>query len=163
MSITAAKGIPKLEAGPQKSRDAGDARDQPFVRLRVSPGSVSNGVARFLLARDRNASASWMTGIASAGGRFREQVQALGIARTGGADVVQNLVGTDFGIDGFDCGGHFDGNDILGARETREQREERRWGQRERLGGFPDCGIAAPGGVCRRSRAMLIVRSSLGT
>lgn len=61
-----------------------------------------------------------MTGIASAGGRFREQVQALGIARTGGTDVVQNLVGPDFGIDGFDCGGHFDGNDILGAQETRE-------------------------------------------
>jgi hypothetical protein len=55
----------------------------------------------------------------------------LGIARTGGADVVQNLVGTDFGIDGFDCGGHFDGNDISGPRR-HESKGKRGDGGRER-------------------------------
>lgn len=31
------------------------------------------------------------------------------MAHTGGAEVVQNLVGTDLGVDRLDCSSHFDG------------------------------------------------------
>jgi len=84
--MTAARGIPKFEAGPRKSGEVD--RLSATVRLRVhhSPECRTIHEASMLQA----------SGCAELSGL------------TGREQVVRVRIGPDFGIESFDCGGHCD-------------------------------------------------------
>lgn len=92
VSMTAAMGIPKLEAGPQKSV----FQSRPLVSVSFHD-HMPIPVAVF-----ESASVCILSDLAAV-----RRYAGL----TSRAEVIRDRVGPDFGIEGFDCGGHCDGND----------------------------------------------------
>lgn len=106
VSMTAASGMPKLEAGPQKS-DRNTSCQRVKRRADNSVRGNVKGEGR-LEARERVIGQA-IEGCAVA----KPWCAASGncevggvIQRTGRTEIIQRLVGADFGVDSFDSGGH---------------------------------------------------------
>lgn len=119
--MTAASGMPKLEAGPQKSAGTNHACQRNGLESSCGEFREWDGIgisamerleARLRVAqypaRLRCGCAAWFGKVRAKGGVTK---------RTGRAEIIQRLVGADFGVDSLNCGGH------CGRRKRCERRK----------------------------------------
>lgn len=134
VSMTAASGMPKLEAGPQKSAKQSSRVSTMNHCQKSEPGEAEQ--RRVLFSGNKEIEAA-IEGCAQKGwarrlcGRSRKRSARGGVTRrTGRAEIIQRLVGADFGVDSFDCGGH-DGQrkDLRGERAKVGKVRRRRCGE----------------------------------
>lgn len=98
MSITAAIGIPKFDAGPQKSIIK---NSRQYMSLGAS--CDRHDFAGVISVLDREAGMRSRDLMSCLGAII---TQATGVLRTGRTEVVSRWIRANLCIEGFDCGGH---------------------------------------------------------